>query len=234
MNEFNIYCDESCHLEHDKSDYMVLGAIRCLKCDRIDLLRDIRDLKIRHGLDSHSEMKWQKVSNTKIDFYKDIIKYFFESDKISFRAIIVNKKQLNHEKFSQNHDDFYYKMYYQLLVRIIVPNGKNYIYLDIKDSKGGKKIRKLQQHLENGPHAFDSQYIANVQIINSKESELLQLADLLIGAISYVNRNLASKKDSSQAKKQLTDIISNLSGYSMKKSTFLSEEKFNLFHINLQ
>lgn len=27
MTEYNLYCDESCHLEHDDSDVMVLGAL---------------------------------------------------------------------------------------------------------------------------------------------------------------------------------------------------------------
>jgi hypothetical protein len=26
---FNVYCDESCHLEHDRQKVMVLGAIGC-------------------------------------------------------------------------------------------------------------------------------------------------------------------------------------------------------------
>ncbi len=26
---FNIYCDESCHLEHDREKVMVLGAVWC-------------------------------------------------------------------------------------------------------------------------------------------------------------------------------------------------------------
>ena len=26
---FNIYCDESCHLEHDHKTYMLLGNISC-------------------------------------------------------------------------------------------------------------------------------------------------------------------------------------------------------------
>jgi hypothetical protein len=26
---FNIYCDESCHLEHDQQKAMVLGAVWC-------------------------------------------------------------------------------------------------------------------------------------------------------------------------------------------------------------
>ena len=30
MNKtFNIYCDESCHIEHDHKDYMFLGSVSC-------------------------------------------------------------------------------------------------------------------------------------------------------------------------------------------------------------
>ena len=27
----NVYCDESCHLEHDRQSVMVLGAVWCLE-----------------------------------------------------------------------------------------------------------------------------------------------------------------------------------------------------------
>ena len=37
--EYNIYCDESCHLEHDKSNSMSLGAIYCRK----DKLKEINN-----------------------------------------------------------------------------------------------------------------------------------------------------------------------------------------------
>ena len=26
---YNVYCDETCHLEHDNSNVMVLGAVWC-------------------------------------------------------------------------------------------------------------------------------------------------------------------------------------------------------------
>ena len=31
MTEYNFYCDESCHLEHDDSNVMVLGSVWCPK-----------------------------------------------------------------------------------------------------------------------------------------------------------------------------------------------------------
>ena len=62
----------------------------------------------------------------------------------------------------------------------------------------------------------------------------MQLADLLIGAIGYRNRKIYDEEDSSWAKKELMLHTIEKSGYSLTKSTILSEKKFNLFCINLK
>ena len=58
------------------------------------------------------------------------------------------------------------------------------------------------------------------------EVEILQLTDLLIGAISYINRDLSNSK----AKVKLVEYIKTRSGYSLTKSTLLKEHKFNLLN----
>ena len=70
MTEYNIYCDESCHLEHDNSPVMVLGAISCPKDKKSEMFNDIRRIKERVGLSTYFEIKWTKVSISKIDFSK--------------------------------------------------------------------------------------------------------------------------------------------------------------------
>lgn len=227
--KFNIYCDESCHLENDGQKVMVLGAIKCEKEYKKMIVKDIRNIKEKYGVNKFCEVKWTKVSPDKIEMYEELIKYFFSNNHLSFRAVIVDKSQLNHEKYNQTHDEFYYKVYYQLLSRIIVPGNENFIYLDIKDTKGAKKVRKLKEILANGIYDFDMNYLKNVQNINSKESELLQLSDILIGAISYLNRNEQEKENYSKAKMRIVNLIIDKSKYNLRKTTFLSEEKFNLF-----
>jgi hypothetical protein len=54
---------------------------------------------------------------------------------------------------------------------------------------------------------------------------LVQLADLLTGAVSYINRGL----NSSEAKNELVDYIRHRSRYSLIKSTLIKERKFNIF-----
>lgn len=232
--KYNIYCDESCHLENDHQKIMVLGAIKCEKSYKKQAVNDIRNIKEKYNMNKFCEVKWTKVSPDKFDMYLELVNYFFSNPNLSFRAVVVDKTKLKHELFNQTHDNFYYKVYYQLLCRIIVPNNENYIYLDIKDTKGARKVRKLGEVLANGLYDFNMECIKNVQNINSKESELLQLADILIGAISYLNRNENEKENYSQSKMNLIETIINSSGYNLRKSTFLSEEKFNLFFMELQ
>ena len=46
--EYNIYCDESCHLENDGEKYMVLGGIICEKNDRNIIKNNIINFLFNH------------------------------------------------------------------------------------------------------------------------------------------------------------------------------------------
>jgi hypothetical protein len=46
---YNIYCDESCHLEHDRQQVMVLGAVWCPAENAHDVSVRIREIKASHG-----------------------------------------------------------------------------------------------------------------------------------------------------------------------------------------
>lgn len=59
---YNIYCDESCHLENDNKPCMVLGAVWLPNEKKEEVMRDMSEIKKSHGLSSHYELKWQKVS----------------------------------------------------------------------------------------------------------------------------------------------------------------------------
>jgi len=77
MNEYNIYCDESCHLENDHQNVMVLGASWCPVNRVREISRRIREIKQKFGFNPDFEIKWTKVSPSREDFYQDIIDYFF-------------------------------------------------------------------------------------------------------------------------------------------------------------
>jgi len=219
---YNIYCDESCHLEKDQQKVMVLGAVWCPLEKKDEIFRRIKEIKLKHGLSNNFEIKWTKVSPAKIQFYLDILDYFFDDDDLHFRALIVpDKNKLSHEIFSQTHDEFYYKMYFDMLKVILKPHAKYRIYLDYKDTRGAEKVKRLHEVLSNNMYDFSRQIIERVQTVSSKEVQLIQVADLLIGAISYINRGLSGNS----AKVDLIKRMAIRSGYSLKKTTLLQEEK---------
>jgi hypothetical protein len=226
---FNVYCDESCHLENDHQPVMVLGAIWC----PLDKVREIsvriREIKAQHGMKPGFEIKWTKVSPAKQQFYLDVVDYFFDDDDLRFRALIVpDKSRLQHGSFRQTHDEWYYKMYFDLLKVILSPEGRYRIYLDIKDTRGAAKIIKLHDILCNNMYDFSREIIERVQLVRSHEVELTQLADILIGVISYVNRGLTGNA----AKVALMERMKRRSKYDLTRTTLLREEKINLFRWN--
>lgn len=229
MNEtiYNIYCDESCHLEKDHQRVMVLGAIWCPMLKIKEISNKLKNIKTKHGLSRSFELKWTKLSPSKIDYYLKVVDYFFTERDLHFRSLIIpDKTKLRHEDFMQDHNTWYYKMFFHLLDVIFEPHRASYrIYLDVKDTCSGRKIEKLHQVLCNKNYDFSRDIIKRVQAVRSDEIEILQVVDLLIGAVAYINRDLKSSK----AKLAIIEKIKELSGYSLRASTLLKEDKFNLF-----
>lgn len=222
----NIYCDESCHLEHDRQPAMVLGAVWCPASQRASVARAIRALKHQHGLAPELEIKWTKISPAKLDFYLALIDLFFSDPRLHFRGIVIpDKSKLNHSAFDQSHDDFYYKMYFQLL-KVIFESGNCYrVYLDIKDTHSQQKVVRLHDYLANAQYDFDKEMVERIQQVHSSGIEPLQLTDVLIGALSYLHRGLQT----SLAKQAVIERIKAKSGFSLKRSTLPSEKKLNVF-----
>lgn len=224
--EYNVYCDESCHLENDNQPIMVLGALWCPMGAIRTATNELRRIKARHNKSPKFETKWTKVSPAAIAYYHDLIEYFFSDPRLHFRALIASEKEnLAHDEFQQSHDEWYYKMYFDMLKVILSPVDKYSIYLDIKDTRGAAKRNMLREVLCNNMYDFERNIIAKIQVVRSHESELMQLADLLIGVISYANRGLTG----SAAKSALVEAVREKTGYSLTKSTLYGESKVNLF-----
>jgi len=223
---FNIYCDESCHLEHDGLPVMVLGAVWCPLAKGRETALRMGEIKSKYSFPKRFEIKWTKVSPAKQAFYMEVLDYFFEEPDLHFRALVIaDKSKLDHAAHEQDHDTWYYKMYFTMLKTLFAPNDKYRIYLDVKDTRSAEKVRKLHDVLCNNMYDFDKEIITSVQTVRSHEVEQIQLADLLIGAVGYANREL----DTNSAKVALVKRMQERSGYTLKRTTLLREDKVNIF-----
>jgi hypothetical protein len=205
---------------------MTMGAVWCPKSKKKEIVARIKEIKSKHKLNPSFEIKWNKVSPAKSDFYIDIVNYFFDDDDLHFRVLIVkDKMKLNHDAFQQNHDDFYYKMYFDMIKTILSPDYSYYIYLDIKDTKSQEKVDKLKHYLRSTHYDFKKQIIKRVQQVRSNEVQILQLTDLLTGAFSYLHRGLKENR----GKLAIIEKIQIRSKYSLLQSTLYKEDKVNIF-----
>jgi len=218
---FNVYCDESCHLENDHKEFMFLGCVSSAFNQVKQHTEIINEIKKKHNF--YAEIKWTNASNSKLYFYYDLIDYFFASD-LRFRIVGINKSKINCSAFTQTYDDFYYKMYYTLLNHKVNSQFKYNVYLDIKDSLSANKVKKLKEIL----NIRYSCSFRNIQNIHSNESVLLQLADLFIGAISH----LKNVNNSNNVKTKIIYKIQKRTNLDLSATNY--SDKFNIFYIDLQ
>lgn len=203
---------------------MVLGTIWCPANLSGDIFIRIRDIKKKHGIPSNYEIKWNRISPAKVDFYSDLIDFFFDDDDLHFRALVVDKSQINKVENGQTHDEFYYKMYFTLLKEIFDPKFSYNIYIDKKDTKSRQKIIELEEILRNNQYDYSKRIIKKIQEVKAREVELVQLTDLIIGSIAYLYNGYTT----SEAKLSLIERIKYRSKYSLLKSTLPRETKFNI------
>lgn len=221
----NIYCDESCHLQNDEHKAMVLGGLWCYKVNAGKFNHEIAEIKRKHNLSRYCEIKWTKISNGKLQFYLDLVNYFFDTPALFFRGwIIPDKSILEHDKHFQTHDDWYYKMYFYLLRNLIDRDHQYYIYLDIKDTRSRNKLKELHDVLTNAHYDFSREIIKDMQHVHSHDICLMQLSDLLIGALSYKTEGLSSN----DAKLEIINLIKERTGFSLERNTLPSERKFDM------
>ena len=224
MAIYKIFCDESCHLEHDKADIMVLGAIHCSDFKAVQLTKHIKWLRHQHNY--HNELKWTKLIAKQWPFYQSLLDLLLDDAEVHFKATVVqHKKSLDHQTYnSGSHNTFYYKMFYYTLRDFLKPIGEYRIYLDYMDTLGGEKTKELCRILQA---ETGYELNANAYIIQSYESQLIQLCDLIIGAVSYKNRT--DINHDSTIKNQIVSYIEAKLNRELNYGTPPWERNFNIF-----
>ena len=227
-----VYCDESRPetIFGRKSDdrFMVIGGIWFPSDERKKIKNKIQYLKKIHNV--HGEFKWNKVSPSKIDFYKDLIDYFFQNKHLRFRCIVVDSKVVDLDMYHQSDGELgFYKFYYFMLNKWCAWDDTYRIYLDNKENKMGSRLPDLKRILNSSSFAK----IESVLSLDSSESIFVQYADFLIGIVGYVFNEYYSIEDSSVAKNELIELVEEYLGHTIQP-TYGSERKFNVFKIALR
>ncbi len=66
---YDLFVDESCHLEHDKISVMCIGYIKVPRMAYDELKQRFSNVKNKHGIEN--EIKWSKYSKARLPLYTD-------------------------------------------------------------------------------------------------------------------------------------------------------------------
>lgn len=229
---FEIYCDESRQdvltTKKEKRDkYMLIGGLWLPYSYREDIKSKIKKLKESYNI--HGEIKWSKVSPNRISFYENLVTLFtsFGLD-LRFRCIVVEADKVDLLIYHDNDQELgFYKFYYQLIHHWIYDFNEYRIFTDIKSNRKRDKLKVLHDVLTNSNLTSK---IVSIQALPSKEVVLLQLVDFFLGAVSSkLNCSIRTDGAKSQIIKQLEIKLNR-----PIEQTSKTEQKFNVFKINLQ
>jgi len=221
--KFTIVCDESGLGERQ----MIIGALIVPRNNHALLVQELKELKAKHHLRWEGEFKWGKVSKRYLQKYEAVVQWFFEhlkANHLRFRAHVIDTHKREYRQYGNgDKEQSFYKVFFHLLTQsvkrlAIEEEGSNVlILLDDKKNRYPFHLDVLKKTL-NATLARDlkiKEIIANVEPRRSSgiHSEgLVQIVDILIGAIGYVRNGHHQKQGASEAKIALTKCIEQLLG----------------------
>lgn len=209
---FHVFCDES---RQTQDRFMVFGGI---------MVRDARLTAMEEAISMwrdaqrmHAELKWSKVSNQKAGEYESLVDLFFAfagKSQLHFRSVVFDTSQIDYRAHHKNNRELgFYKFYYQFLLHCFCKQvsqcgGEIVVHLDERTTK--YKLSILCNVLNNGirkKYNEKRRVVRNVQAVCSHDWGLMQIADVLMGAIGHQNNDCQLRPSARRAKIELADYI---------------------------
>jgi len=228
--QYVVYCDESRHDGGVESRFMAIGSLWVPRCHKVEITKALHSLFRDEGF--HAEVKWSKVSASRLAAYQKVVDFFFAQDALRFRVIVVDHAKYDPERFHSGDRELgFYKFYYEMLVQWLEPGNEYLILLDFKQNQSADRYRDLRAVLTR--KLKGEAKILDLTVIDSGETPLAQLCDLLTGAVASA---WCGDAKAGNAKAELCAHIARCRGVSSLKTASASPaiSKFNVFKIDLQ
>jgi hypothetical protein len=213
-----VFIDESSQTAHR---YLALGALAMRNSDVAALETRIAAARLPEL--PKGEMSWTKVSNAKLDAYKRVVDVFFtsgsDSHPLQFHVLVEDTRQLRDKVFNKGSRDIgFNKEIYQLCMKVAKRLYKTklfHVYPDQRSTKSRpEELRDILNHgLRKAGDPRDWPF-RRLHFRNSADTLPLQLADILLGSITFKINGHYAAAGASAAKRELADYIHSKAGIS--------------------
>ena len=232
-NVVNFYCDCSSYTGDNK--YAVVGGI-AVKAESVeDLVSEIQFLKDEVGM--RSEFKWSDYrGGRKAATYRKLVDLFISrihKNDIHFHAMIADFETFDHHKNGRGSKHLSVnKLYYQLMLHIVCRRygKKNRIVMFPDRGPDSDTIVKFRAHLCDASarkYSTIPSCLRAIQPLNSEDSLILQMNDVIIGAIAAQREMRELNSNKSQLREY---VFTNSPVSSFSTNTDRSVEKFTIWN----
>lgn len=221
------FLDESGSLNNPKDNFFTVGFIKCSQ--PYYLQKKIKYERRKRGF--FDEIHFNKISKKSFDFYKLSIDLFFSTRSTFFCSYSLDKQG---EYFNRNFGDNPWKAYESISIRLIESNiAPNEILVIIADDITTPSNVKFEINVKRKVNEkSDRLAVAGVCRFDSKSNDLLQIADLFVGMISYdlkIATGIISKGD--KYKKRLLEYFKEKINISSLKNGYKKQYKESFLNI---
>jgi hypothetical protein len=217
------FLDETGSLNDTKDPYFTVGIIKMSQ----PYYLQSKILYERQKRNFHDEMKFNNLSNHNLEFSKFCIASLLETQNIYFYSYTISK---NSTYYKSNFNSDPWQAYEQITLKLLEAClGQQEIVILIADHvTTPKEIRFEVTIKKNFNKKKNRLALAGVCRFDSKSNDLLQIVDLVIGAISYDIKLAKNIVPGSKYKIELVDFLKNNLG----AATFIDgfrNRAFNIF-----
>ena len=232
----DIYVDES---SQTKNRYLLLGGIiipKAIVPAATERLQAARLPELPHG-----EMKWGKVSKSKLPAYMRFIDCFFDAPefaKSDFHCLVVDTHAIDNQSYNAGSKEIgFNKEIYQLATKFakLYRTGVFHLYPDFRETN--QKPEDLRNILNHGRHKNRDGRdwpFRRCQFRDSSTVRLLQLVDIMLGAVAYGKNEHYKQPDASQPKLELARHIMRRAGIKDLSVDTTRAGKFTIWHRKLR
>lgn len=174
------FLDESGTLGQEMQPYFSVGMV---KCSQPYFLQQ----KLRYIRESNNfwwELKFSHINKAKLKVGLLVLDALFNTRSVCFSSYTIDKRS-NYFKKEFHSDPFF--AYEQIAQHLLKGNlRKNEILIVLADNVVSPKRSKFELNIKDGiNNEFNRLAIAGVCRLDSRTNDLLQLTDLLVGAVNY-------------------------------------------------
>ncbi len=221
------FLDESGSLHSPDVPFFTIGIIKC--SEPYYLNTAIQSARDRYNF--HDELKFNKLSLAKQGFAEEIFKIFLGTKSSQFYSYTIDKEGSYYRK---NFNSDPWKAYEELTITllekaVIAPNEIITLLADDVKTPSQYKFEITVEHSIND--RCKRLAVAGVCRLNSKANDLLQLTDLIIGAINYsLKLETGLTKSGDKYKRRFSKLIaSTLNPNNQQIINGHKDKKFNIF-----